>query len=556
MKKLFYKIKAMDKKKYGAYRSLAGRYKLADISVHIYHIQGDPFSPPSKVSLSIDFQKSGFKQEFIQTEGRQTAFCDYLHRHLYGVVDAFSEKIGTGNGGTISCPKPLQIILRRSVVQVMDGKIEILLNVGLPADGRTILAEEASELLTVKIPEIANLSMLSTSMNTKALEKHVLSCERQTLLREKMIAEGYIAFLENGSILARESGVSDQKLENAIPFQSPVSYEKEFDVNGHVFKGMAIPRGVSLILGGGFHGKSTLLKAIQDGVYNHIEGDGREGVVCDVTAFKVKTEEGRAIQGTDISAFMKNLPGNENTECFFTDNASGSTSQAANLIESIEANSKLILIDEDASAVNFLYRDEKMRQILPDANEPIQALALQIGNLAKHFDISFIIVAGASSAMFSGADHAFLLQNYQANDVIGKVRELADLNASKKKSYTLRPRVYAFPELGKSFAKMNQQRNGKVKVQGRSLVLGELAVDLNGLEQVQSSEQFKAVGALVFHLANNLPEFQWGSEKKVMDIIRKFDFQKIAGHKSNDLSEIRLQDLMFVLNRLRVSFIK
>ena len=100
---------------------------------------------------------------------------------------------------------------------------------------------------------------------------------------------------------------------------------------------MGIRKGITLIVGGGYHGKSTLLKALEAGVYNHIAGDGREFVITDDTAFKLRAEDGRSITGVDISPFIKNLPNKKDTVHFSTEDASGSTSQAANLMEALES---------------------------------------------------------------------------------------------------------------------------------------------------------------------------------------------------------------------------
>lgn len=71
---------------------------------------------------------------------------------------------------------------------------------------------------------------------------------------------------------------------------------------------MGIPEGVTLIVGGGFHGKSTLLQALERGVYHHIAGDGREMVITRQDAVKVRAEDGRNIEKVNISAFINNLP--------------------------------------------------------------------------------------------------------------------------------------------------------------------------------------------------------------------------------------------------------
>ena len=59
-------------------------------------------------------------------------------------------------------------------------------------------------------------------------------------------------------------------------------------------------------------------------------------MITDDTAWKLRAEDGRKIKDVDISLFINHLPNGRNTRRFSTLDASGSTSQAANIIEAIE----------------------------------------------------------------------------------------------------------------------------------------------------------------------------------------------------------------------------
>lgn len=201
------------------------------------------------------------------------------------------------------------------------------------------------------------------------------------------------------SVLPRESGISSRPLKDSVPFMSPQSLRVSMKLphEGTIY-GMGIPAGITLIVGGGYHGKSTLLNALELGVYNHIAGDGREYVITDDSALKLRSEDGRFIRNVDISLFINDLPNKKDTRCFSTEDASGSTSQAAGIVEGIEAGSKVFLLDEDTSATNFMVRDTFMQEVISREKEPITPFLERAGDLYEKAGISTILVAGSSGA--------------------------------------------------------------------------------------------------------------------------------------------------------------
>ncbi|MBM6838315.1 ABC-ATPase domain-containing protein, partial [Clostridium saudiense] len=239
-------------------------------------------------------------------------------------------------------------------------------------------------------------------------------------------SKGLVAFVANNSILPRESGVSSKPLRDGKRFISPKELEIEFNTpNRGIIKGMGIPKGITLIVGGGYHGKSTLLRALELGVYNHIEGDGREFVITEDTAVKVRAEDGRAITNTDISLFINNLPNGKDTKSFNTENASGSTSQAANIVEGIESGANTLLIDEDTSATNFMIRDSIMQKLVAKEKEPITPYIDVAKSLYNRLAISTILVAGSCGDFFDIADLVIQMDNYEPFEVTDKAKALS-----------------------------------------------------------------------------------------------------------------------------------
>lgn len=273
------------------------------------------------------------------------------------------------------------------------------------------------------------------------MQQTVFLAEDQAEIRRLLREKNLVAFLANGSVLPRKSGISELPMKDCVPFTSPESMRQTLQLPHHgSISGMAIPQGITLIVGGGYHGKSTLLEAIQSGIYNHIAGDGREYVITDDTAVKLRAEDGRCVRNVDISLFINDLPNGKDTTVFSTEDASGSTSQAAAVVESIEAGARLFLIDEDTSATNFMVRDDFMQQVISRKKEPITPFIERVGDLYKKTGVSTIMVAGSSGAFFYVADHILQMDCYHTRDITASVKALC---AQRKAPETQAPH---FPE--------------------------------------------------------------------------------------------------------------
>ena len=354
-------LNEIHRKSYPAYKGTKGSYRFADYILQIDHVQGDPFASPSKVSVAIDGQLARFPKQLFDKKYKRIALQDYLTRVFYQKIERFNFKAkGSGKSGLLSVSRCGQEILERTACTIdpANGNVLVRMEVGFPANGRTINSGELIKIFFEFLPECVKESFFYPCADQKKIEQTIFLAEDQQVIREEILKRNLSAFVANGSILPRESGISSRPMKNGVPFRSPKEMEVEMELphRGKI-NGMGIPCGITLIVGGGYHGKSTLLNALEVGVYNHIAGDGREYVISDDTAVKLRAEDGRSIKKTDISMFINNLPNKKNTEAFYTEDASGSTSQAANVVEAIEAGSRLFLIDEDTSATNFMIRD-------------------------------------------------------------------------------------------------------------------------------------------------------------------------------------------------------
>lgn len=513
-------LRAMDHKSYPAYKALAGAYQFGTYVLVIDHVQGDPFASPSSLHLEIPWKAAGFPEAFRDQDCKRIALQDHLTRLFFAQAERFSfQAKGSGKSGLISITRCGQEVLERSACEIQKDRIIVRFHVGFPAFGRTIDAGGLEKILFNFLPKAAEKSFFAKNLNQNAVQAAVFLAEDQKELRQQMRSKNVVAFVANGAILPRKSGVSNLPMNDSIPFVSPKSMEQTFVLPHHgEIRGMAIPKGITLIVGGGYHGKSTLLSALQMGVYDHIAGDGREFVLADDTAVKLRAEEGRSIRNTDISLFINDLPNRKDTKHFSTPDASGSTSQAAGVIEGIEAGSHLFLIDEDTSATNFMVRDEFMQQVISREKEPITPFLERARDLYEKAGISTILVAGSSGAFFYLADKVIQMDAYRPVEITERVKALCKEHQAPRiqapgfvlPAFTT---AYRTEKEGKATGKESARgehggrrgRGGdatrersKVKTFGKeTFSIDRETVDLRDVEQLADSEQTAALAYLV-----------------------------------------------------------
>ena len=502
-------LQEINRRSYPAYKGLAGVYQFATYQLSIDHVQGDPFAAPSALHIWIDHKTAGFPASLYDGEAERVALQDYLIRQFGRQINRFCYQAkGSGKSGLISVTRCGQEILERTACAI-DGKgITLRFEVGFPANGRTINSGELEKILFDFLPKCVEQALIYRNLPKKKVEEVYFLAQDQTAIRQELKNRNLVAFVANGAILPRESGVSDLPMKEAVPFQSPESLQVTLSLpHRGAVTGMGIPKGITLIAGGGYHGKSTLLQALERGVYNHVDGDGRELVITDDSALKLRAEEGRKVTDTDISLFINDLPSGKDTRSFSTLDASGSTSQAANIIEGIGAGSRVFLIDEDTSATNFMIRDELMQQIIAREKEPITPFLERARDLYEQSGISTILVVGSSGSYFHIADVILQMDNYQPFDITAKVKEVLKNHPAP----VTRAPGYRLPEgkrqlhLGASTAQRKSYRGDKVmterlkvKTMGKDVInIGKETLDLRYMEQLVDREQTAALAYML-----------------------------------------------------------
>ena len=491
-------LNRIDHRGYPAYKDTKGAYQFPGYILSVDHVQGDPFASPSKVSVRVAGRTAGFPQELYGGDHQRIALQDELTRQFGRRAEQFAFKAkGSGKSGLISVSRCTQEVLERTACHIdpKSGDIVLRMEIGFPANGRTINARELEKILFDFVPECVKYALFYKNMDAKRLRAIVDLAEDQHYIREMLPQMGLCAFVANGSVLPRESGISPRPMKGGVKFRSPKELEVTMELphKGKI-SGMGIRKGITLIVGGGYHGKSTLLKALELGVYDHIAGDGREYVITDNTAVKLRAEDGRSIQKTDISMFINDLPNGKDTVGFCTEDASGSTSQAANVVESIEAGTSLLLIDEDTSATNFMIRDELMQRVIHRDMEPITPFIERIQELYDDYGISTVIVAGSSGAYFHVADTIIQMDRYVPKDITAYAKKAAESYpaVSGPESPAKKPDFQRCPRAGKGFRENDRI---KMKTMGREAVMiNKETIDLRYVEQITDSEQVTALG--------------------------------------------------------------
>ena len=559
-------LRAINRKSYPAYKSLAGSYSFGKYILNIEHVQGDPFAAPSRLSVKVNHKIAGFPAEYYGTKWNKTALEDYLIRRFHKQADRFCfQAKGSGKSGIITVSRPGQEVLERTACEVGGDGITVRFEVGFPANGRTINATELEKILFDFLPVCVEQSLYYAKTPKQELEKVIFLAEDQQYIREELKKQEMVAFIADGSVLPRESGVSDRPLKDGVPFHAPETMAVTLQLpHKGALRGMGIKKGITLIAGGGYHGKSTLLQALELGVYNHIAGDGREYVITEETALKLRAEDGRKITNTDISLFINHLPNGKDTKSFCTLDASGSTSQAANIVEGIEAGSRLLLIDEDTSATNFMVRDDLMQRVVARDKEPITPFLERASDLYEQAGISTILVVGSCGSYFYIADKIIQMDSYQAVDITHGTKELLksypapavtapgfhlpsgrreiDLSGSVQKRKTYRGDGYVKERL-------------KIKRMGKTAFsVGKENLDLRYVEQLVDEEQTQTLAYLLRYAKEHYGEGKNDVSSVVKALERILKAKGLAGicdggNVPSGLAMPRVQEIFACFNR-------
>ena len=551
-------LRRIDGRGYAAYREIQGAWILPGFALDVRHVQRDPFAPPSRMAVVLSPEQAGFPPGVFATASRRTGLSCFLARRFAQAARGARRVGGHGRSGEIAMTDPGQVVLPNTAVQVgRDGSLEARFTVGLPAYGRKALGRAAERLLGEELPALVNATLRAASHDPVQVARHAEAAEDADALRDQLPDRGLVAFVADGSLLPRRSGTDDRPFaqKEAVLFESPATLSVVLDrPNGPPVRGMGVRRGTTLLVGGGYHGKSTLLDAVARGVYNHRPGDGRELVVADPAATKVQAEEGRPVAGVDISPFVGGLPDGQDTKRFSTSNASGSTSQAASVIEAIEAGSRFLLVDEDTAAANFMTRDRRMQELIRSRDEPITPFVDRVRSLCQECGASVLVVVGGSGEYLDVADLVIGMVRYRPLDLTARAKEVAAAHPTGRRS---RKVVARWPARNRcpnpaSVRPERGRRRQSIRVRDRRAAeFGRQRIDLSGVSQIVSTAQARAVALAVAHARAFM-----GREQTVEDVLKALraslaenGLDVLDPHGTGELAAPRMQDVAAALNR-------
>ena len=562
----------IDGRGYKAYKDLQGAYAYPGFTLFIDHVQGDPFASPSKIRVRVPDTVAQLPPDLFSGHVRRVALQDFLIREVHHAIRQVCQgNRGIGKSGLIAIDVGGQEVLERTAMVVTPQWVEARLSLGLPAQGRTILGRQAEAMLCQEMPEIAERALKWEHVDQERARAFVDCADNQESIRAQLDALGLVAFIADGAILPRSSGASDRPLsrQQAQPFRAPDSLRVSIPIlhpvtqDGrltHSLTGFGIPKGVTLIVGGGYHGKSTVLRALERGVYPHVPEDGREYVVTTEQAVKIRAEDGRHIERVDISGFIKNLPYGQDTAQFSTDNASGSTSQAASILEAVEVGATTLLLDEDTSATNFMVRDARMQALVHKEHEPITPFLDRVRELYERHGVSTVLVMGGCGDYFDVADTVIAMQDYQPLDVTEEAQRIAREFRTQREIETTSPLSEVASRIPVRESLDPSRGNREVKIEARSvdaIAFGHEVIDLSGVEQLVDVSQTRAVGYSL-HLASRRL-MNGGLKAMVQGLVEMFDDAGLDGldayhqgerHPGN-FARPRAFEIAAALNRLR-----
>ncbi|SEF97613.1 Predicted ATPase of the ABC class [Saccharopolyspora kobensis] len=536
-------LRAMHGASYGRYKSLRGQWHFPGFTLQVQRVQPDPFAPASRCEVRVTDEVAGFPEQLWCSPVRARALAGYLvrvaHRHLG------DSRLRVDAGG--------QQVLDRSACQVQRGEVVLRLGIDLPGRGRTIDGRQAERALCDELPEVVETALRWATADQERVREFVASVEDTDALRRQLPGLGLIAFVADGAMLPRRSGVDERPLPGGVPFSAPESMRVSVELpNRGRVSGMGVPEGITLIVGGGFHGKSTLLRALEFGVYDHVPGDGRELVVCRAETVKIRAEDGRRVHRVDVSPFVSHLPTGADTADFSTDNASGSTSQAAAIVEAVEAGAKALLVDEDTAATNLMIRDARMQALVAKDAEPLTPFVDLIRPLRAAHAVSTVLVMGGSGDYMDVADQVVMLEDYHARDVTARARQLAAQPTGR------RSEADTFPPVRHRVVDPRSIPTDRPKVRARgvdALTLGESTVELRGVEQLVDPAQVTGIGlALVSCARRGVLD----GSRTVAEVLEAFaadvaerGIAAVDDRHVGDFAVPRPLDLAAALNRLR-----
>ena len=551
-------LRRLDGQLYSQYRSLIGRHQLGEFEVVVDRVPPDPYAGGARVRLVVERQKANLPGDLTRPKERRLGVEAYLSAR---VVEALRHQFGSGRrqapgSGQVYVEPFDPAVLERSVCRVSAECIELRLLVDLPASARRIRGAQVEQLFCTGLLRLATSVLLFSERAACEARDAADTMDDHLELQRELSSRGLVSFVADDSLLARGGGADNgpRRDGHEVAFRSPDSLALELELpHAGKVRGMGIPAGVTVIVGGGFHGKSTLLDAIASAVHPHLSGDGRARVATIPEAVIIRAEDGRSVRRVDISGFLGRLPSGARSADFSTEKASGSTSQASAIVEALEVGARLLLLDEDRCATNFMIRDGRMQRLVPRPGEPIIPFLDRVRELYDRFGVSTILVTGGSGDYLEVADTVIRMDAYLPHDVTQQAKEVARTTQSMRLSETIPPFELPATREPRTASGFRPQSLRTSSRGARAVRVGDETVSLRELDQLVEAGQVRALGRLMRSAAMRMAD---GKDMATLidEVEGRLDAEGLDSLDppvAYDLSRPRRFELAAALNRWR-----
>ena len=546
---------SLDGRYISSYNEMIGEFDFGDFILSIDFIPDDPSKQPARLRARIALETARFPRDVFNNRSREIGARDFIARAFAGAASRLLNPPAGKKGPRVYIDRPGQEILETSAVAVGNGFLETRFSAELPVRRDKILGEQAIDLIFNVLPKIIRSALHFKNIDGEGLADWIEANEDADAARSLLAEQGLVAFVADGSVMTGQA-LREQRLSGPVlvPFRSPEELAVTLDLpNSGKTRGMGIPKGLTLIAGAGGQGKTTLLKALELGVYNHIPGDGRELVVAVGDTVGIRVEEGRRIENVDISPFYATY-GGVDAKHYSARQASLPVSQAANFMEALEIGASLVIIDEDTSSAELMSRDARHQALIPPGQETVTTFVDILPVTRDLFGVSAIISA-SSGDYLDVADSVILLENFQARSGIEEARRIIAEHPSGRIPDMRTPagRVDRTP-LSHSLEPDKPSPQDRFRPSSRGYVqYGGEFIDCTRVTQLVSVGQARAISraiALVHRFMDSAKSLR-GAVEQVMERVDSIGLDTLSGRLMGDLSRFRAYELVAAINRMK-----
>ena len=499
---LYSKIDQINQQDAKQLQQLIGDYDFSRYVLKISRIDEPAETQHSLLVVSVPHFIAGFPLKLIETPVGRTALEDLLTRKVAEEIDKISAYDEDGiSRRRLHITRPGQKILPRSSLVVTEEYVEARIYVRLPLRDGRILGGDMKTLFFEILPRVVNAALIFCNLDEDEITAAVNLMNDADHVRHLLATRGWVSFVADHARLSRVGDSDQPDLERAIPLVVDEALARNVDVpHAGALRGFGVPAGLTLILGDAYSGRAELMHAIGDGIYNHVAGDGREMVITVPDAVYVKAEPGRSVQRVDISAFVR--PTGANPAAFTNIHADACAAQAASTIEALEVGARALLFEESDSAVEFLTRDARLGDLMPEADRTITPLSVLARRIVDQLGVSLVIAGSSTITDFIPvADTILRIANYKVSDVTQQAKALvappatapagADVSALIAKKRSVVPSSID-PSAGRSEL--------RIETEGMyQLHFGRNTIDLHGVVQLADEDQTRTIGRILYY---------------------------------------------------------